>query len=83
MDKEKKSWNSGDRVRITKNPELPKRYPYWVPEMDKYKGKVITLESRDTDHRDCWSIEENTWIFSKRWFESVIKKANLELVSLL
>lgn len=67
----KDKFKVGDKVRISLNPSYPDRSPYWVPKMDEFKGKIVTLSKRDSSGN--FEIEEDKNIikftYNERWFE--------------
>ena len=56
----------GDKVLITKPKDI-REGPAWMPEMDCWHGKIVTLRKIDMCSR--WWITEETenWSFEERW----------------
>jgi len=61
-------FKKGDMVKITK-PKNTKEHPVWIDEMNRYDGKVVTLELPVYDGVKLWSMCE--YNFSTKWLELV------------
>lgn len=61
----------GKKYRVIK-PEDINEYSRWVPEMDKYDGKIVTI---DYCEKKLVRIVNDGWHFSSKWFEEIEEKS--------
>lgn len=72
-------FNVGDVVQITSKKHPKERGIYFVPPMDTYKGKIVTIKSRfcSCEGIPYYKVEEgNSWNFDEKWLIPIFPKPN-------
>lgn len=66
----------GDKVRVRKDLEVDESYGYsgltFVDEMEQYKGRVVTIESIDSDGNYTLEEDDCDWWWNDEMLEDVV-----------
>ncbi len=72
----KRIFRVGEKVRVSRNPINPDSSPYFVNNMKKYKGRIVTIASLRNRERGEYKIKKDrddyTW--SDRWLNPLRAK---------